>query len=418
MKNKSFKIHTEETDRSFFLHEQLLDALLIPVIVTDKRDKLIYQNKKFTDIVGYNIASANKSMKEIVERDDWDNWNENLFKLSNISDNNSGVFNIRFKTNPGGVKFLKLEGKVFQRDEDGRPLLYFFIVEDLTMQFEHTNTSLENEDLTFAWKNFIAKTSTEKKLELAIRDLDRSNKDLEEFAYITSHDLQEPLRKITSFSTLLAAKFNEQLNDEGKLYIEKINNAAGNMRELIENLLQISRTVQHAQPFVPTDLNDILKTVKQDLDLTIEQKCVQLIQEPLPKVDALPSLLMQLFNNLLSNAIKFSSKNQTAIIHVTSSKVSSAERHLLSLPDNKTYYKITVRDNGIGFKQECAKDIFKIFFRLNNKTKYPGTGIGLAICSKIVEKHKGLLWAESEPGKGASFFIILPKTQDNNNDDQ
>ena len=414
MKNKSFKIHNEETDRSFFLHEQLLNALLIPVIVTDKNDRLIYQNKKFTDIVGYNVAPANKSMKELVAREDWDNWNENLFKLSNISNDNSGVFNIRFKTRFTGIKFLKLEGKVFQRDEDNRPLLYFLIVEDLTTQFEEANTSLANEDLTLAWKNFIAKTSTEKKLELAIKDLDRSNKDLEEFAYVTSHDLQEPLRKITSFSTMLAARFSEELNDEGKLYIEKINNAAGNMRELIENLLQISRTVQHAQPFVATDLNDILKAVKRDLDLTIEQEHVQIIQEPLPVVDALPSLLMQLFNNLLSNAIKFSSKNQTAIIHITSKEISSAEKRLLSLPGHKAYYKISIRDNGIGFKQESAKDIFKIFYRLNNKTKYPGTGIGLAICSKIVEKHKGLLWAESEPGEGASFFIILPKTQGNN----
>jgi PAS domain-containing protein len=105
MKNKSFKIHNEETDRSFFLHEQLLDALLMPVIVTDRRDKLIYQNKKFTDIVGYNVASANKSMKEIVEREDWNNWNENLFKLSNISDDNSSVFNVRFKTGSAGIKF-------------------------------------------------------------------------------------------------------------------------------------------------------------------------------------------------------------------------------------------------------------------------------------------------------------------------
>jgi light-regulated signal transduction histidine kinase (bacteriophytochrome) len=249
---------------------------------------------------------------------------------------------------------------------------------------------------------------------LAIRDLDRSNKDLEEFAYVTSHDLQEPLRKITSFSTMLAARCSEELNDDGKLYIEKINNAAGNMRELIENLLQVSRTVQHSRPFVATDLNDILKAVKQDLDLTIEQGCVQIVQEPLPVLDALPPLVRQLFNNLLSNAIKFSSKNQTAIIHITSSEISSAEKSVLLLPNDKTYFKIAVKDNGIGFEQECAKDIFKIFFRLNNKTNYPGTGIGLSICNKIVEKHKGLLWAESEPGRGASFFIILPKTQGNN----
>jgi len=409
MKNKPFKIYDKETQKSFFLHEQLLDALLLPIIVTDRKDRLVYQNKKFTDLIGYNFSSADKSMKEIVEREDWNNWNENLFKLSSIKDDNSSVFNIRLTGKPSGIKYLKLKGKVFQRDQDGRPLLYFFIIEDLTNQFEEASESLRDNDIAMAWKNFAGKTSAEKKLEQAINDLGRSNKELEEFAYVASHDLQEPLRKITSFSTMLAAKFSEQLPDAGKLYINKINTAAGNMKELIENLLQISRTVQHSPPFVPTDLNEILKAVEQNLDLKIEEGGVKIIQQQLPVVDASPPLMMQLFDNLLGNAIKFSSKDQASVIHITSSEISSAEKDVLLLADDKTYYKIIVRDNGIGFGQESAKDIFKIFFRLNDRTNYPGTGIGLAICGKIVEKHKGLLWAEGEPGKGASFFIVLPK---------
>lgn len=410
MKDKLFEVFNENAE-PFFSYEQLLDALSTAIIVTDRSDKLVYQNKKSADVFGNNFTSAEKSMKEIVEREDWNIWNENLFKLSNYNNNNSTVFNLKFKDS-SGIKYFKFEGRVFKRDKNNKPCMYFFAVEDITQQFKDENKMLSGTNLSIGWKNFVSKTSAEKKLELAIKDLDRSNKDLEEFAYIASHDLQEPLRKITSFSSRLTSKFHEQLGEEGKLYIDKINIATGNMKELIENLLQISRTVQHSQPFETTNLNSIVDSVRQNLDLKIEEGNVQITHETLPEADALPSLMMQLFNNIISNAIKFSSKNQIAVIHISSEELSTAEKDSLLLPSNKTYYKIAVKDNGIGFQQESAKDIFKIFYRLNSKAEYPGTGIGLAICNKIVEKHKGVIWAESEPDKGAAFFIVLPKNQD------
>ena len=412
MKNKFLELHNDFPGKSFFLHEEILNALSTAIIVSDKNDRLIYLNKMFNDIVHYKPSAHNSSMKEFVNREDWDNWNENLFKLSNLNDNNSCVFNIRFNDADEEIKCLKLEGKVLQRDENNKPLFYFFIAEDVTKQFKNQNRIQQNKSLSTGWKNFISKTSSEKKLELAVKDLNRSNKDLEEFAYTASHDLQEPLRKITTFSTALAHKFNEQLGEEGKLYLDKIHSAAGSMKELIENLLQISRTVQHLQPFSKTDLNSVVNLAKQNLDLKIEERNVEIIQQQLPVIEALPSLMLQLFNNLLSNAIKFSSKDKAPVINISSKEISDDEKEHLNLAANKTYYEIKISDNGIGFKQDCAQNIFKIFYRIHSKAEYPGTGIGLSICNKIVAKHSGCIWAESKPGNGAAFFIVLPKTHD------
>ena len=410
MKNKSFQLYNEPL-KAYFQYEKLINALPLAVLVTDKNDCIIYRNKSFCNLLHQDAFLINKSMKEIVNRRDWNKWNENLFRLSNISDDESCIFNIRFN-NDAGIKCLKIQGKVFQRDEHNRPSLYFFTAEDITAQFENENVSDTAITPKQGLKNYIRKTSAEKKLELTVKDLDRSNKDLEEFAYAASHDLQEPLRKITAFSTRLEYKFSEKLGEEGKLYIDKINAAAGNMRELIENLLQVSRTMQHVQPFVSTDLNKILQQVKQNLDLKIEERSVKIFEESLPVIDAIPSLMIQLFDNLLSNAIKFSSKDQAAIINISCKELSASEKNNLSLPEGKCFYEIVVRDNGIGFNQEFAKSIFKIFYRLHGKKDYQGTGIGLSICSKIVDKHKGLIWAKSKPDEGAAFYVVLPKTQD------
>ena len=412
MKNKSFKVYDEPAVNNASLHEQLLNSLPVLVFVTDKNDRILYVNKNFSEAIGHVPSAKNLSMKELVNRADWNTWNENLFKLSSQADGASCVFNIRFNNGDAGIRYLKIEGKVLKRDEHLKPVLYFFTGEDITDDFRNENTYAEAGNTSLAWKNFVSKSSTEKKLELAVKDLDRSNKDLEEFAYVASHDLQEPLRKITAYTSRLAFKFEDVLGDDGRLYLHKINIAANSMKELIENLLQLSRTVVHTQPFVPTDLNEIIDGVKQNLDLKIEESGAQIIKEELPVVEVIASQMLQLFNNLLSNAIKFNLKEQPPVIHIFSKEVSANEKEMFQLAQNKTWYKITVKDNGIGFKQEFAENIFKIFYRLNGKAEFAGTGIGLAICNKIIDKHKGLIWAKSEPGKGASFFVILPKTQD------
>jgi len=386
MKNQSFNIYTQPLKKPSFLHEQLLDALPLLMFVTDKNDRIIYVNNKLSELINYNGISVKQSMKELISREDWNKWNENFFKLSNAADNKSFVFNINFNAEKD-LKYLKLEGKVLQRDEQHKPLLYFFIAEDIT-----------------------GIASAEEK-ETEIINTEAFNKEVEEFVYVAGHDLQEPLRKIITLSSRLEYKFNAVLGDEGKLYLQKINTAADGMKQLIDNLLQISHTDEYLQPFEKTNLNFILSQALQSLDLKIEETHVTITQENLPVIEALPLMMTQLFCNLISNAIKFSSKNQAAVINICSKEIMDEEKQNLGLPADKSFYKIIVQDNGIGFDPGSSEKIFKIFYRLHSKVEYPGTGIGLAICTKIVEKHNGLIWAESEAGKGAAFNIVLPKTQ-------
>jgi len=245
-----------------------------------------------------------------------------------------------------------------------------------------------------------------------IAELQRSNKELEEFAYIASHDLQEPLRKISTFSGRLVEKFGTQFNDEGKLYLSRVMASAENMRILIDNLLDFSRISRIQQPFTTVNLNFILQQVKNELELTIEETSTKILSDDLPTIEASMSQMKQLFNNIVNNAIKFRKADLQPEISVQSYTLSSEEKHRHKLKCGKEYVGLRFCDNGIGFEPEYATRIFQIFQRLHGKSEYPGSGIGLAICKKITDHHNGIIFAENMPGKGACFTIILPKTQD------
>jgi light-regulated signal transduction histidine kinase (bacteriophytochrome) len=257
----------------------------------------------------------------------------------------------------------------------------------------------------------LEKEKFQKILENKVRELDRSNKELEEFAYIASHDLQEPLRKITSFSERLKEKLPSNLEPDVQLYLNRMLAATDNMRMLIDNLLEFSRTSRISEPFVRTDLNNIISEVIADLELKIEETSTSVTSETLPVIDAIPMQMRQLFTNLFTNAIKFKGDGATPKIEIKSSELSDEEKDANHLRVNNKYFKITVKDHGIGFDQEYSMKIFQIFQRLHGKAEYPGSGIGLAICKKIVENHSGRIFATSEAGKGAEFITILPESQ-------
>ena len=273
------------------------------------------------------------------------------------------------------------------------------------------NTERTEPDLYDYKQMVLEKEKFQKILENKVRELDRSNKELEEFAYIASHDLQEPLRKITSFSERLKEKLPPNLEPDVQLYLNRMLAATDNMRMLIDNLLEFSRTSRISEPFVKTDLNNIISEVKADLELKIEETSTNITSEVLPVIDAIPMQMRQLFTNLFTNAIKFKGEGATPKIDITSSELSNEEKDSNHLRHNIRYFKIIVKDYGIGFDQEFSMKIFQIFQRLHGKAEYPGSGIGLAICKKIVENHSGRIFAESEPGKGAEFITILPESQ-------
>jgi signal transduction histidine kinase len=229
-----------------------------------------------------------------------------------------------------------------------------------------------------------------------LEDLARSNRDLEQFAYVASHDLQEPLRMVAAYTQLLAERYRGKLDEQADKYIHYAVDGAMRMQTMIQAVLAFSRIGRQDADLKSTDCNIVMQAVLQNLQATIQESGARVEFERLPAVMADASQLLQLFQNLIGNAIKFRGP-EPMVIRVT------AENHAHE-------YLFSVSDNGIGIAPEHAEAVFVIFKRLHTRAEYPGSGIGLAICKKIVERHGGRLWVESQPGQGATFKFTLPGT--------
>lgn len=239
-------------------------------------------------------------------------------------------------------------------------------------------------------------------------NLVRSNQELEQYAYVASHDLQEPLRKIRIYADLLNTQ--EDLPPHHKRLVEKINQSSERMSMLIKDLLDFSRLLEKGNMMREIDLSIILQSVISDFELIVEEKQAEIIIGPMPVIQGIPLQINQLFYNLMSNALKFTQQDVPPVIEIKSAPITremagiymgKSERH-------KQYYDITFSDNGIGFEQKYADQIFEVFKRLHNRSLYPGSGIGLSLCRRIVANHSGHLYVESTPGKGTTFHIIIP----------
>jgi PAS domain S-box-containing protein len=251
----------------------------------------------------------------------------------------------------------------------------------------------------------------EQRVEERTRELERSNKELEQFAYVASHDLQEPLRKIITFIQLVERN-SQNLDEKSKEYLDKIAHSSHRMSTLIKDILNFSQLSKSQDEYPTLDLNKCLQTIISDFELVIEQKRAIIKFDPLPVIQGVALQMTQLFYNLISNSLKFVEEGRQPVIYITSRILSKKEvRQHSGLDPSETYYRIQLRDNGIGFDQQYAEEIFTIFQRLNNRQAYSGTGIGLALCKKIVMHHKGQITATSKPNEGAVFTLILPARQ-------
>ncbi|MEJ6981091.1 PAS domain-containing protein [Pedobacter sp. P351] len=247
-------------------------------------------------------------------------------------------------------------------------------------------------------------------LEIKVTELNRSNSELEQFAYVASHDLQEPLRKIRAFGDRLQHKFSKQLPADGIDYINRMQNASERMQILIEDLLTFSRLSTFNEEFKKINLYHTLNGVISDLEIPIEKKKARIEITGEQTIKAIPSQIRQLFQNLISNSLKFTKENSIPEIKIIIEQVKGENFSLEALPLNpeKDYCKIQLSDNGIGFSNEYAGKIFTLFQRLHTRNEYEGTGIGLAVCKKIVGNHAGHIEAKGSEGKGAEFNIFLP----------
>jgi light-regulated signal transduction histidine kinase (bacteriophytochrome) len=240
-------------------------------------------------------------------------------------------------------------------------------------------------------------------------ELERSNRELQDFAFVASHDLQEPLRKIQAFGDRLRTVQSERLDERGLDYLDRMNRAAGRMHTLINDLLMFSRVATKAKPFLPTDLNSIVSDVIGDLEQRIADTGGSVEVGELPEIDADALQMRQLFQNLIANALKFHRKDEKPKVVVRADRAEEA---------SDGHCRITVEDNGIGFEEKYLDRIFTPFQRLHARNAYEGTGIGLAVCRKIVERHGGTLTAKSTPGVGSTFEITLPYKQGGTDNDR
>jgi len=345
------------------LAQTILDTLREPLLVLDVALKVKMANRSFYRT--FRLKAEETVNKFIYELGDGQ-WNIPKLRvlLEEICFGNTQVedFDVERDFARIGWKFLVLNARRIQ-PETGQPMI-LLALEDI---------------------------SERKEIQ---RELERSNRDLEQFAYVASHDLQEPLRVVTSFTQLLAKRYKGKLDSDADEFVAYIVDGADRMYRLINDLLAYARLGSHEAEFGATDCEAVLADALSNLGSAIEENGATVSHDPLPNVMADRDQLSRLFQNLLSNAIKFHAVD-SPVVHI------SARR-------NEDEWLFSVRDNGIGIDPEHFERVFLIFRRLHGRSEYSGTGVGLAICRKIVERHGGKIWIESQAGKGSTFYFTMP----------
>jgi light-regulated signal transduction histidine kinase (bacteriophytochrome) len=272
-----------------------------------------------------------------------------------------------------GTEFESESSRSILRDSDGRAVGFIAVERDVT-----------------------ERKLMQEQLQRTLDELKRSNTELQQFAYVASHDLQEPLRMVSSYVQLLERRYKGKLDSNADEFIQFAVDGSNRMQTMIQALLLYSRVNTRGKPPEPTDCEDILSQTMQNLQAAITERNAEVTHDPLPTIQADGIQMVQLFQNLIGNGIKFQQEGQRPHVHI------SAE-------DKGADWLFAFRDNGIGIDPEFKERIFVIFQRLHGREKYPGTGIGLSVCKRIVERHGGTIWVESEPGKGAAFKFTIPK---------
>jgi two-component system CheB/CheR fusion protein len=380
--------------------EAVVTTLHEPLLILNQDLRIVRANQAFYET--FNLQEAQTIGKILFELQDsqWDipALRKHLFEIQ-TSKATYKEWQVTCNFKEFGEMHLDCNAQPIQDNNEARLIL--LAIEDITLRRqEEERQKIFSDELE---KQILERTLSLKKVNI---ELERSNENLNQFVFIASHDLQEPLRKLQIFVDLLR-KDEKEVPDNVKRLVDKIGNSAERMSNLIRDVLTFSTITSIESAYVRTDLNLIFQKILSDLDLLISEKEAVVSIETLPVIKAVPVLIGQLFNNLLSNSLKFA-REETLTITVSSRTLSPQEvAKEANLNTQLSYCEIMVKDNGIGFEQHFAEKVFVIFQRLESSS-YPGTGIGLALCKKIVSMHEGNISAESEVGKGATFIIHLP----------
>jgi len=359
----------ESTTRELKNVRHALDQSAI-VAITDRAGRIIHVNDKFCEISKY-------SRLELLGQN---------HRIINSGYHAREFFVEMWKTISGGKIW---EGEIRNRAKDGS---YYWVNTTIVPFLDENGNPYQYVSIRY---EITQRKAAEEQLRIYADRLERSNRELQDFASIAAHDLQEPLRKVQTFGDRLLSKYGTALGDDGRDYLDRMLSSAKRMRRLIDDLLTYSRVTTKAQPFESTDLNRVMSEVLSDLEIRIEQVSGKIAVDKLPMIDADHSQMHQLLLNLIGNALKFHREDANPVVEV-SAKVSHG------------VCSLSVVDNGIGFDEKYLDRIFTIFQRLHGKQEYEGTGVGLAVCRRIVERHGGTITARSTVGRGSSFIINLP----------
>jgi two-component system sensor kinase FixL len=319
------------------------------------------------------------------------------------------------------AKAAGVEGPGLVTDAEGNLLAeqLFYRKDGSCFSAEYMRTPIHEGDKTVGavvmFKDITERRLAEDKLNLKAAELGRSNRELEQFAFVASHDLQEPLRKIQAFGDRLKVKCESVQLEEGRDYLERMQSAAARMQTLINDLLTFSRVLSSQQPFVEVDLAKVTGEVLTDLEFRIEKTGAKVSVGPLPTIEADPTQMRQLLQNLIGNALKFQPANATPQVAVEAKIRNREEIPDLPLPKSLVapsaddqFCVLTVKDNGIGFDEQYLEKVFAVFQRLHGRSEYEGTGVGLAVCRRITDRHGGVITARSRLGEGSTFIVVLP----------